>query len=281
MNYLVIETFSVIAFFIFITIGINFLDDKYVFENHPKLFKTISTICFILAAACAIYFILDIFFLNCEIVGWSITKLVCFIFAIIIYAACVSTGADYGKIHGIGSFLLITTLVCLGAFGVGCMETIDIEYRQHDIYNKKVIVQEPKIASTKYTILSLNDTTNIEGSFTGNFSGSTSGNFLIIGGTMQGSQNGEIKNVNAYKFYYVADENNNKILPKTINADETPIYPIKEGETPYLLEIVTTPYSLDYNVDPAQECNFGEPVVTYELYVPANTIIEGFSLDAQ
>lgn len=281
MTCLVIQTISSIAFFVFIVIGINLLPDKKRYNNHPKLFKTLAISNFILATLTAIYFIYDIFFLNFVALDCSIIKLIFFTVAIILFAIFTFISRDETRFQGLIALALIFMFVPLMALFIGSMELYEIEHKQQIIYNQKVIVQKPKVVTEKYEILSLNDNTNVEGNFSGDIGGSLYGRFFVMRGSLEGTQNGEIKNVDVYKFYYIADSKTRKIFPKTLYAEQTPIYPIQEGETPYLLKITSTPYSLDYNVNPAKECNFKESIVTYELHIPETAIINQFVLDSK
>ena len=65
----------------------------------------------------------------------------------------------------------------------------------------------------------------------------------------------------------------------TLNADDTPLFIVKNGEEPYLLEKINLPYSLDYNVEPPSVCNVGQYYTTYELHIPENSIVDVFEFD--
>ena len=65
-------------------------------------------------------------------------------------------------------------------------------------------------------------------------------------------------------------------LMKAVNGD------VEEGETPYLLKKVVTPYSIDYNTDPAVNIYYtGREKVTYELHIPKGSIVGNFEFDAK
>lgn len=282
MTYIVIQTLTAFFTFVFLALGINFIIPRQSTGTKRAICVTIGVISFILATLSAVYFIYDIFFLNIIDDGYHWLKLGLFIIALIVFVACVACSLSERN-NLIGGCTLIVLAVCmtLSALFIGSMEAWEIESQQRSIYNQKVIAQDPKIVVEKYELLSLKDNTNIEGSFSGNIDGSLYGGFFVMRGTLQGTQNGEIKNIDVYKFYYVADNEPRKILPKTLYAEQTPICPIAEGETPYLVKITSTPYSLDYNVDPAKECNFGEATVTYELHIPETAILNQFILDSE
>lgn len=282
MHYIVIQALEAFLTFVFFTIGINFVIDRQSTVKGRRICLGIAIAFFILSILTAIYFIYDIFFLNIVENGEHWLKLILFIIAIVIYAVCICISfSENFQIIGIVTNISLAILITIGAFFVGDFEAIDIKRNEQRIYSQKIVVQEPKVSIEKYELLSLADNTNIEGNFSGSINGNSRGFFFVMRGTLQGTQNGEIKNVDVYKFYYVADSKTRKILPKTLYAEQTPIYPIEEGETPYLAKITTTPYSLDYNVEPAKVCGVGESTVTYELHIPETAILNQFILDSE
>ena len=124
------------------------------------------------------------------------------------------------------------------------------------------------------------DGSEIVGSIDGNVLSNVISRFFVQHTTIDGSVDGEIRQVDVYKFYYIASSETGEVRLKTLKAELTPIFFVEQGEKPYLLKKEIIPYSLNYNVDPPETCNVGEKTICYELHIPENSIVENFRFDA-
>lgn len=152
------------------------------------------------------------------------------------------------------------------------------EQRAYDANIKPV--ETLKYREEKIELLSLTDSSKIEGNINGEINGSFSRSFFIASGSIYGNIDGAIKQIDVYKIYYCCDKTTGQMKPMTLEASTTGLFPTKEGEAPYLLKKIYTRFSLDYNVDPPKECNSYE-IIEYDLYAPKEAIASNFSLDSQ
>lgn len=259
-SYLIIQAVTAFMTFVFATIAINIWER---FDN--KIGKTVSISFWIYAIATGIYYCCDVLVFNNMVFESSCLKIGFFVMAIVIYflAICMPTGEQPDNRKIIGGYTLIVLLVLIGV-ALALFHSAD--------YQAYVIEQTPKEAHNKYELLSANISSEIEGSINGSMQGS----YFVIYGTADGAINGQIQQNDVYKFFYIANSNTGEMRTMTLDARNTPLYYVEEGETPYLLEKVYTPYSIDYNVDPPKECDYGEKTVKYELYIPKGAIFQTF-----
>lgn len=89
---------------------------------------------------------------------------------------------------------------------------------------------------------------------------------------------GSVSEKSVYQYYYQLEDGG--IKQGKIPVDTTTIYFVKSGEEAYLETIVTTEYSLDNNNTPATRLR-ERSETTYKLYVPENSIINTFELNAK
>ena len=271
LNYLLIQAGVAFLTFLFAVIGINVLNRCASIKG-----RTVGGIFVGLSIAAAVYYFLDVLSWNRHEYSMPGLKITLFIVVIVAFVALIwATWKDVEydakfKNHGIATLVVILV-------GIIAMCALIHSAESEEKYNMNIIEQSPSVQTYKYELIAASDGTNIEG----NLNGESSGSFFLISGTMSSTVNGEIKQTDVYKFYYVANSKTGEIKLMTINADSTSIFYVEEGEEPYLLKKVTTPYSLDYNVDPPQECKVGESKVTYELHIPKGSIVGSFEFDAK
>ena len=155
----------------------------------------------------------------------------------------------------------------------------DAVYAERDAYNANIKpVEEPKYQEDTFELLSATDGSRIEGTLKGELNGSLFKNFFVARGSVTGTIDGELRQFSVYQIYYYAE--NGAVRTMTLNSDDTDMFFIEDGESPYLLKKTWTKYSLNYNVEPPEECAKSETIV-YELHVPKGSIIEGFIFDLQ
>lgn len=264
---LIVQAVAAFLVFFFASIAITIIENSD--EKTPHRFKDyVGSISFVLAIVLAIFYVCNAIFVQ-EHTGLQIFL---FVIAIIFYCLCVALGyalCDF-KCHGFITLVLIIFCI-VNAYNI----------MASDIYNKNVIEQSsPKVQTQQYEVIAASSGTKLEGSIHGEASGEFKGAFTIQRGSITSNVDGKIEQTDVYKFYYIANNETGEIRLMTINAKDTSLFFTKEGEKPYLLKKVYTPYSLDYNVDPPQECNFGTETVKYELHVPKDSIVEGFEFNS-
>jgi hypothetical protein len=141
-------------------------------------------------------------------------------------------------------------------------------------------VKTPKYREEKIELLSATDSSVIEGSLSGEVDGTLSKSFFVVSGSILGSINGEIKQIDVYKFDYFVNTETREVDTMVLDAKSTRRFLTREGETPYLLKKIRTYYSLDKNVEPALEC-YPNDVVEYELHIPESMFVGIFKFDKQ
>lgn len=263
---------SVVTFFF----AINLQAGNFVKAERKRKFLSITF--FVLMAICILVYIITIilekdhFFIS----GLKIGLLIACFFA---YIGFVLLSEEDFRIHG--GYTLIIVAISIGIitslfYGA---EKNEIELAKQAAYNQNVIKQTPQVKEIKHTLISATDSSKIEGNIHGELSGKSFGTFFIQRSTTTGNIDGELKQTDIYKFYYVANTSTGEIRLMTLNADDTPLFIVKNGEEPYLLEKINTPYSLNYNVEPPSVCNVGQSYTTYELHIPENSIVDVFEFD--
>lgn len=268
LNYLVVQTIVSISTFVFAHAGL--ILKKLYEEYHKPAVRIVSRVLGCLAILCAIYYWCDVLLWNCYEFSDVGNKILLFVTGVV--AWCMAWGI--GKLDDspimASIIILIVTIIFILLFAFAIKRT-----EEQAIYDEKIVEQSPQVQTQQYELISASDGTNIEG----NLNGESSGSFFLISGTMSSNVNGEIKQTDVYKFYYVANSKTGEIRLMTVNANSTSIFYVEEGEDPYLLKKVITPYSLDYNVDPPQKCNVGKSTVTYELHIPKGSIVGSFEFN--
>lgn len=263
---------SVVAFFF----AYNLNEGNFIHNSKSRKFLCITS--YVLMAMFIVTFITAII-LEKEHFFPATLKIVLLICCFILYRCFIGIGESSFKIHG--GYTLIAVFVTILSFTLffHANEKREIEWNQKIAYNQNVIEQSPQVKEIKHTLVSATDSTKIEGNIHGSLSGRGFGTFFIQRSVMNGNIDGELKQTDIYKFYYIANESTGEIRLMTLNADNTPLFIVKNGETPYLLEKINTPYSIDYNVEPPSVCNVGQSFTTYELHIPENSIVDVFEFD--
>jgi len=266
LNYLLIQAGVAFLTFVFAVICINVW-------NCCKSMKgrIVSVVFGVLSIASATYYCLDVLLFNRY--EWSNVKVKLLLFGVAVAFFILAIGCFWSDVKDKKMFTILTLTVTVVLILFALFAIIN-PIEKADKYNMNVIKQSPQVQTQEYELVAASDGTNIEGSL----SGESSGSFFLISGTMSSTVNGEIKQTDVYKFYYVANSKTGEIRFMTVNANSTSIFYVEEGEEPYLLKKVITPYSLDYNVDPPQQCNVGKSTVTYELHIPKGSIV-GFEFN--
>lgn len=185
-------------------------------------------------------------------------------------------GWEEHNFHGGYSLIFIACSIIL------CIPIFESDYQTEMWwkYNENVIRQSaPKVETYECQLLAANYASKTEGFIEGNMQSTATSGFFVQRTNVTGNINGQIQQIDVYKFYYVANKTTGEIRLMNLNANTTPIFWVEDGEQPYLLKRISTPYSLDYNIDPPKECNFGEPTVEYELHIPKNSIVESFEFN--
>lgn len=157
--------------------------------------------------------------------------------------------------------------------GVGCMVIIGLAFLVSLMvegykYEKNVHeVEQPKIVTTRQELLTANDGTQVSGNVSG-------GGFVIFHVT------GSVSEESVYKYYYLLPDGGAKL--GQVKADDTTIYYIENGESPYLEKIESTKYCMDYNNNPPTECDHSwhDTKITYKLHVPKGSISNVYEFDA-
>jgi|AGTN01.2.fsa_nt_gi hypothetical protein len=116
---------------------------------------------------------------------------------------------------------------------------------------------EPEIRTTRLDIISIERTSSVGGSLSGN------GSFLY------GQIKGSVSKQEYYDLDYVLDGGGKMFL--SIPAEGTPRYDLKDGEKPFVLVIEESLYLVDYNVE-SKPRFWPKTTVRYELYLPEGTI---------
>lgn len=272
LTYLLVQAGVAFLTFVFAVICINVWN-----RCEGKKSRIVAVVFGILSILSAVYYFLDVLLWNRY--EWSMVgvKILFFCVAIVIFFLIIGFSWEEVEkdedleVHGIGTLIVLLILILLALFLI-------INPCEKDAkYDMNIIKQDPKVEMFEYELISATDVTSIEGSLNGQASGS----FFLISGTMSSTVNGEIKQTDVYKFYYVANSQTGEIRLMTLNADSTPIYYVEEGEKPYLLKKEVTPCSIDYNKEPAVSILYtGKKKVTYELHIPKGSIVGNFEFNA-
>ncbi len=101
--------------------------------------------------------------------------------------------------------------------------------------------------------------------------------FFISTTKLSNNTNGEIKQTDVYKFYYIANPKTGKVMFKTLNAKKTPLFFIADGETPYLLRKKWQTYL----VEGEKRTKYGKPTVKNELHIPKEAILKVFDFSTK
>lgn len=278
---------AIVAFIsiFFICLAVNLKkarpNSKISFLRKESNCRTLKIICIVLAVLTGIYYCYDVLFLN-NVESFSAgLKISLYALAIVLFFLFISLdNEDAYKFRG--GYTLIVILACM--FFAVCFikmdESYSIELKLMQEYNAKIIKQDPQVNTYKYELLSATDGSKIVGSIDGSLSANVLSRFFVQHTTIDGSVDGEIKQIDVYKFYYIANCETGEIRPKTLEAESTPLFYVEEGEKPYLLKKEVIPYSLNYNKNPPEVCNVGEKTISYELHIPKDSIVENFRFDA-
>ena len=166
---------------------------------------------------------------------------------------------------------LLALVVCIFASAVCILGELStkafIHVREKEKYEENIEIQT-KSKETEYELLSLEYSEKLQGWIT---TGEKGGVCLIIK-TERQNEKGELIYEKKYLLYYIKNPNTGEVAQIELNADTTKIFLIKEGETPYLVETVVQQYEIDYNVDPPTTTTYGDPSITYSLYIPKGSI---------
>lgn len=273
---------GIVAFIaiVFLCVAINFWEvrpkSKIPLLRDSKKCKTLAITFGIAAILMVGYFCYDVCCLNYINVFTCGIKIFFLGIAVTLFICSTLEGWKWYKFHGGYS---LTVIACLIMLFVPMLE-MDYESEMLRQYNENVIKQmEPKVETYECQLLAANYASKTEGSINGNMQNITTSGFFVQRTNVTGNINGQIQQIDVYKFYYVASKTTGEIRLMTLNANTTPIFFVEDGEQPYLLKRISTPYSLDYNIDPPKECNFGKPTVEYELHIPKNSILENFEFN--
>ena len=270
-------------FFICLTVNLKKArpNSKISFLREESNCRTLKIICIVLAVLAGIYYCYDVLFLNYVESFSAGLKIFLYALAIVLFFLFISLdNEDAYKFRGGYTLIVILACIFFEVCFINEQESYTIEQKHRQEYNAKIIKQDPQVNNYKYELLSAVDGSEIVGSIDGSLSGRVLSRFFVQHTTVDGNVDGEIRQVDVYKFYFIANSETGEIRPKTLEAESTPIFYIEEGEKPYLLEKEVIPYSLDYNVDPAKVCNVGEKTISYELHIPKDSIVENFRFDA-
>ena len=270
---LIIQGIATFVSIFFSFLAINFFKvrtkSKITFLRSKAICRTLAIICTLLALISAIYFFN---YLNTLEHFFVIPCILSFVVAIIVYTLFTWLGWSYNNLHGGYSLILALLTIVIFIFA-------NIADKEYSDYNSNIVQQVPKITTEKYDLFSLSNASVLEGSIEANSSRNHSEVFFIQHTTTETIVNGQIKHVDVYKFYYLANDETGEIRFMTLEADDTPLYFVEEGEKPYLLKRISTPYSLNYNVNPAEICDVGQQTISYELHIPQNSIVEIFEIN--
>lgn len=188
------------------------------------------------------------------ITNWNYYAIAKIVALVLLLGSLIFFEFDWNPLPFVFSIVLIIPLVFLGSF---VFETFQLGKNIKE-------VEEPKVVISSQELLCAND-----GAITtGNVAG---GGFVVF------SVIGSVEEESVYKYYYLLPDGGAKL--GQVNADETTIYYIDEGEKPRLDKVTTTYYSLDYNESPPKECRH-KSTVTYKLYVPRGSISSVYEFDA-
>ena len=274
MSNIVIQGITIFAIFAFAVLGLNFYEPNddwnlKIFKE-PKTYKTLGIIFGVLAILCFAYFVCDNFIFHRVSWFWAIVKLIVVIIGILAFIFIEDNYFDT-VIPFIGTLMVYLVLITVASLIFAFGEGLTIEFRQEEEYESKIIaVEEPKVSTKSFNLISINDITDIETSYDVTLSNDAT--FYIITETKQEDSKDGPKNYEAYSVYYSSKDKPNKVEPLTINKDKADLYFIEEGENPHITIITSTYYSLDTNVEPNKECNHKKEL-SYELHVPKSSIL--------
>ena len=155
-------------------------------------------------------------------------------------------------LYKIRTAALYTTIVSFVIMFISAFYALSYEYPTW---------QETKQLSTTQ-LVSVNDGHQIEGD-------GSSGLFIH---SFAISENG------IYRYYYRAEDGG--IKQDFVNAKNTTIYYIKDGESPHLDEVGVFEYWYERENNQDVLC-YNNVSILYELYIPAGSIVESYQLDLQ
>ena len=287
---LIIQGGTAFISIVFMILAMNFAElrpeSKIPFLREKSIRKKLLAIFFaIMSIATAIYYIYDIAFLNYVSSVMIVAKIGLFVFAIVLAWGLLGFETDEfnfdNRFFGILTSIVIIVCIAICIPFLCMLEESEISYNsvlkhQERVaeYNAKKIPQElPKVENYEYELLSVGNIAKIEGYLDGDVDIDSNGKFFTHSVRVESDINGKINQINTYKVYYL--ENNDeskKVHTKTLDENEVSLFILEDGKTPYLVKTVKTYYSLDYNVDPPIECDYGPKIISYKLYVPKDSI---------
>lgn len=278
----IIQALVAFATFVFLSIGISLFANSTNNNKRHMVFIATSIFFFALSALAIGYFICDIFIFNFITLELAWLKMFLLALAIGLYFLLVfGSGSGPRRFYGGYTLLFMLLAIFMSTLLISTFEYSAIKRNQTLEYNQKVVVQESQTLTVKYPLISLKDTVKIEGAYDSNLTASASANIFAMRGSITSSENGELKTTDVYKLYYLADSQTGKILFTTLDVKNTPIYYIKDGEEPCIVKTSTKNFSIDYNLEPPQECNVKITNTIYELHLPKGSILEVFEIDME
>lgn len=139
--------------------------------------------------------------------------------------------------------------------------------------------ETPLYEETKYPLISVVSGIEIEGNIEATSSVRVSSRRFFVQSTIiENNVNGQIKQKEVYKIYYLNKKNEG--LPFKLDIYDTPLkFDLKEGEKPYMLRKKYTNYTVDYNKNPPEKVDLKKPTYKFELHIRKDSILEVFKIN--